>query len=75
VLYSVLLECLFESVTEVSHLERETNKAVSKKIKEECRFKSVGPELKVSTELTWTTLLIVSTVDTLMFHISRRVPG
>jgi hypothetical protein len=32
VLYSVLLECLFESVTEVSHLGRETNKVVSKKI-------------------------------------------
>jgi hypothetical protein len=30
-LYSVLLECLFESVTEASHLGRETNKVVSKK--------------------------------------------
>jgi hypothetical protein len=33
VLYSVLLECLFESVTEVSHPGRETNKVVSKKLK------------------------------------------
>jgi hypothetical protein len=33
VLYSILLECLFESVTEASHLGRETNKVVSKKIK------------------------------------------
>jgi hypothetical protein len=30
VLYSVLLECLFKSVTEASHLGRETNKIVSK---------------------------------------------
>jgi hypothetical protein len=33
VMYSVLLEYLFESVTEASHLGRETNKVVSKKIK------------------------------------------
>jgi hypothetical protein len=33
VLYSVLLEYLFESITEASHPERETNKVVSKKIK------------------------------------------
>jgi hypothetical protein len=33
VLYYVLLEYLFESVTEASYLGRETNKAVSKKIK------------------------------------------
>jgi hypothetical protein len=33
VLYSVPLECLFEFVTEVSHLGRKTNKDVSKKIK------------------------------------------
>jgi hypothetical protein len=33
VLYSVLLECLFEYVTEASHPRRETNKIVSKKIK------------------------------------------
>jgi hypothetical protein len=31
--YSVLLECLFESVMEASHPGRETNKVVSKKIK------------------------------------------
>jgi hypothetical protein len=30
-LYSILLECLFESVTEASHPERETNKVVRKK--------------------------------------------
>jgi hypothetical protein len=33
VLYSVLMECLFEYVTEASHPGRETNKVVSKKIK------------------------------------------
>jgi hypothetical protein len=32
VLYSVLLECLFEYVTEASHPRRETNKVVSKKM-------------------------------------------
>jgi hypothetical protein len=29
-LYSVLLKCLFKSVTEASHLGRKTNKVVSK---------------------------------------------
>jgi hypothetical protein len=43
VLYSILLEFLFESVTEASHLGRETNKAVSKKLS-----KSVG--LRVSAQ-------------------------
>jgi hypothetical protein len=33
VLYSVLLECLFEFVMEASHPGRETNKVVSKKIR------------------------------------------
>jgi hypothetical protein len=33
VMYSALLECLFESFTEASHPGRETNKVVSKKIK------------------------------------------
>ena len=33
VLYSILLECLFESVTEASYPGRETNKVVSKKSK------------------------------------------
>jgi hypothetical protein len=33
VLYSVLMECLFEYVMEASHPGRETNKVVSKKIK------------------------------------------
>jgi hypothetical protein len=33
VLYSIMLECLFESVMEASHPGRETNKVVSKKIK------------------------------------------
>jgi hypothetical protein len=44
VLYSVLLECLFEYITEAPHPGRETNKVVSKKIKYECRprVKSVG---------------------------------
>jgi hypothetical protein len=31
VLYSVMLECLFESIMEASHSGRETNKVVSKK--------------------------------------------
>jgi hypothetical protein len=31
VIYSVLLECLLEYVTEASHSGRETNKVVSKK--------------------------------------------
>jgi hypothetical protein len=43
VLYSILLECLFESVTEASHPRGETNKVVSKKIS-----KSVG--LRVSAQ-------------------------
>jgi hypothetical protein len=43
VMYSVLLECLFESVTEAFHPGREKNKAVSKKIS-----KSVG--LRVSAQ-------------------------
>jgi hypothetical protein len=33
VLYPILLECLFESVTKASHLGREINKVVSKKSK------------------------------------------
>jgi hypothetical protein len=51
VLYSVMLECLLESVTEASHPGRETNKVVSRK------NKSVGPELRVLAELMWPTLL------------------
>jgi hypothetical protein len=52
VLYSVLLECLFESVTEASHPRRETNKVVSKKINN-----SIGLELRESADLTWPKLL------------------
>jgi hypothetical protein len=74
VLYSVLLECLFESVTEASHSGRETNETVSKKIKYECRprVKSVGlPDvantlvsLRVSATSARPTLLRSTSADT-----------